>query len=533
MKSNNQKRKRRTYARRSSSKKAASTKTIKEKSTIKPEEKELNQKEDMKKENKNDEGILYYSLEESKDKENNVNQENNTSLNEEKEDVLDDINNLNTSSSLSDLNPFNPSSLDDLEIANDNVLSSNFGDNKTDDIKSDDLKETNENNLSSKLDNIFTGNSDEYKKYDFSNSSSDDNNDSNNNSNNKSKFYLSYERRLGLNIIAIIILIFLSITMFILSITVSSRSTIAYNENNDLNYNITLKENDYYNDSNLNNNMQYIASLIDDVNVSFNYNFNASEAFDYTYTYYIKSEVRITDNEDTSRVIYSKVDKLTSESTVTNKDSRNFNINQSVSVNYSDYNDLAKQFKSTYGISADSNLILSLCLEIKDQTGNVIRSIDTDNTMTLTIPLTEQLVHATSDYKKNNKISDVTVYQDFSITNKFSFILSIIILLSAIVSIVNLVIFVKKTTKKKTIYEITLQKILREYDRVIVNSKKAIDVTGDVIDVNSFNELLDVRDNIEKPIIFYELHKGQKSVFIVRSDTGIYRYILKLFDLEK
>ena len=50
--------------------------------------------------------------------------------------------------------------------------------------------------------------------------------------------------------------------------------------------------------------------------------------------------------------------------------------------------------------------------------------------------------------------------------------------------------------------------------------------------VNSFEELLDVRDNLEKPILFYEIHKGQKSLFVVKSGNISYRYVLKLADLE-
>ena len=93
----------------------------------------------------------------------------------------------------------------------------------------------------------------------------------------------------------------------------------------------------------------------------------------------------------------------------------------------------------------------------------------------------------------------------------------------------------RKTSAKKSLYDVTLSKILREYDRVIVNSKKIIDLNNEkeIIDVNSFTELLDVRDNLEKPIIFSEVHKGQKSVFIVKTSNETYRYVLKLADLEK
>ena len=90
--------------------------------------------------------------------------------------------------------------------------------------------------------------------------------------------------------------------------------------------------------------------------------------------------------------------------------------------------------------------------------------------------------------------------------------------------------FINKTSPKKTLYDLTLAKILREYDRVIVNSKKIVNMDGDV---KSFNELLDVRDNIEKPIIFSEVHKGLKSIFIVKTSNETYRYVLKLADLER
>lgn len=349
----------------------------------------------------------------------------------------------------------------------------------------------------------------------------------------KSSFYLSYEKRLVLNIVSIIVLFMLSFVIFLSSISIKSRSSVVYNQSSNLSYDVTLKDNDYYNDDNLSENMQYIASLIDYIDVDFNYYFSASSSFDYTYTYYIESYVSVTDGDDTSNVIYSKTDKLTEPITVANDNSSSFNISQTVRVNYDEYNDLVKEFKSTYGLSADSNLVLSLRLEIKDKQGTVIRSSSASDTTRITIPLTQQLVSIKLNSEDINNSNNINVYQDFSIRNKFTFVLSIIVLLSALASIVRLIIFIKKTTRKKNAYENALAKILREYDRVIVNAKKLPIISGEVIDVKSFNELLDVRDNIEQPIIFYELHKGQKSIFIVKSEVNTYRYILKLPDLEK
>ena len=93
--------------------------------------------------------------------------------------------------------------------------------------------------------------------------------------------------------------------------------------------------------------------------------------------------------------------------------------------------------------------------------------------------------------------------------------------------------FINKTSPKKTLYDLTLAKILREYDRVIVDSKKIVYMDGEVLDVKSFIELLDVRDIIEIPIIFSEVHKGLKSIFIVKTANENYRYVLKMADLER
>ena len=166
----------------------------------------------------------------------------------------------------------------------------------------------------------------------------------------------------------------------------------------------------------------------------------------------------------------------------------------------------------------------------------MIRSYESSDAMKLKIPLTEQMIDITMDSKSvNNDNNNARVYKDFSISNKVTFILSFVSFIISITFVVKLLLFMRKTSAKKSLYDVTLSKILREYDRVIVNSKKIVDLNNEkeIIDVNSFTELLDVRDNLEKPIIFSEVHKGQKSVFIVKTSNETYRYVLKLADLEK
>ncbi len=353
------------------------------------------------------------------------------------------------------------------------------------------------------------------------------------NSSSLGKLYLSYNSRLLINVFGIAIFLILGFILFVSSISIKARSSVLYRQVSNLDYKVYLKQNDYYKEPYLNKNMRYIASLIDNVDVNFNYNFMVNQNINYKYTYYIKADVTVADSEDKTKVIYSKSDKLTDYKTVVKDNSTGFTINENIKVNYADYNDLVKAFKSSYAISASSNLVLSLHVGIEDGKGNIIKNIDSNDVMKLTVPLTEQMINISMDYNEVNNSDNARIYKDFSISNNVTLILSIISIIISIVFIVRLLLFLRKTTSKKTVYDTTLSRILREYDRVIVNSKKMVNISEDVIDVKNFNELLDVRDNLEKPIIFSEIHKGQKSVFIVRTANETYRYILKLVDLEK
>ena len=345
--------------------------------------------------------------------------------------------------------------------------------------------------------------------------------------------YLDYKTRLIINISGVVLFVSLFLIFLITSISINEKGNINYKQASNLDYKVYLKPNNYYSEKYLDKNMQYIASLIDNVDVNFNYNFRANEEINYKYTYYVKSEVRVANSDDSTKVIYSKSDRVTEPVTLSKENSLGFDINQNIKVDYNKYNDQIKSFKSSYLINADSNLILSLCVGVEDQKGNKIKDINTNEVMSLNIPLTQQMINISMNYKETNNSNNAKIYKDFNISNKVLFAFSILSLIGTLIYIVLLVMFLRKTSTKKTIYDITLSKILREYDRVIVNSRKPIAITGEIIELSSFNELLDVRDNLEKPIIFKEIHKGQKSVFVVKNGDETYRYVLKLADLEK
>ena len=87
---------------------------------------------------------------------------------------------------------------------------------------------------------------------------------------------------------------------------------------------------------------------------------------------------------------------------------------------------------------------------------------------------------------------------------------------------------------KKNNYDKRLEKILTEYDRIIVETTTFEKVNPDkIIKIKKFEELVDVRDNLKIPIMFYNVVAHQKSLFYIVYNEKMYLYTLKAVDINK
>ena len=114
-------------------------------------------------------------------------------------------------------------------------------------------------------------------------------------------------------------------------------------------------------------------------------------------------------------------------------------------------------------------------------------------------------------------------------------LVGIAFLVGGVIVVIRLIVLGYKVVNGPTsTYEKKLSQILAEYDRVIVISRSEynIDPNKQFIKVDSFYELLDARDTLEKPII-YEKVNSVKSFFYVEDNDRIYRYAMKESDFEK
>lgn len=310
-------------------------------------------------------------------------------------------------------------------------------------------------------------------------------------------------------------------------------SQLFYNETSNLDYKVCLKENDYFNEQCLDKDRQYVANIIDYLDVEFKYVFNASDLFNYKYNYQITAKIIATEKGDSTKILYSKEEILFNSTEYNMSDSNGFSIREKLNINYGKYNDIIKAFKRDYTLSLDSKLVITLHVDLLGKYDDIDKEIASSKDIAMTIPLSEQTINIALDYEDINDSEVVKSKITFEFSDILFYLLCAISLIVDIFAVIKLIQFINKITKNKSLYEKTVEKIMREYNQIIVETKKVPVLDNQrVIEVASFDELIDAREVIGKPILAVKIN-SQKMCFVISSGDELYRFVLKAIDLEK
>jgi hypothetical protein len=129
----------------------------------------------------------------------------------------------------------------------------------------------------------------------------------------------------------------------------------------------------------------------------------------------------------------------------------------------------------------------------------------------------------TTNYDKS---TSYVLYKDVSsVKNKKVAILYVFTLL------ISLLLFITNKDKlilnNKTYYTKTLNKILKDYNDIIVEvSSEANFKKLEILDIKKFEDMVDIEEELKSPILLYEIEKNKKSLFVVVHNNYAYRYIL-------
>lgn len=342
--------------------------------------------------------------------------------------------------------------------------------------------------------------------------------------------YISYNKRILKKLLIIMLVTILTAVLFSFSLQVKNSESLHFQEKGNASYNVLLKNNDFYESQTQNENMSYVSSLIDKINIKYNYNFLIRKKVDFEIEYDVIGKLVIEDSENKSKY-YEKEYTIAQKEINKKSNVDHFTVNKDVQIDYDYYNDIANTFRSKYGISAES--YLEVIFKSKRKIDN--HTVTNDANISLKIPLSKRAINIKIDTNKfNDTRTEKINNKEIKIKNIFLFIVSIIGLLTDLFLITLLIIYINKTSVKKTKYEKTLAKILKEYDRFICNIKRIPNLEElTKVEVKSFQELLDVRDNVNKAIMYYEIVKRRKCMFYIIDNNEMYIYTMKEADFEE
>lgn len=335
------------------------------------------------------------------------------------------------------------------------------------------------------------------------------------------------------SILPTIILLIATYLCFEESVTLNRNGRVVkYKETGNIDYKVYLKDNNYYDESYLNSGMQYVASLINTINVKFNYKVKASENMDFSDKYRVVGELIITDEDDSSKILYRKKENLIDDKVI-NIESAEFKIEEETDIDYEKYTTIVEEYKKNLGLDVSSKLIVRLETTAEGIIEEEKASID--NKIQMIIPLSESTINIKIDTDKIKSDGTIgNVYSSFKINNENLFMVFIFLSIVSILSIIlDIYIYIKYF--KNDIYKSTVNSILREYDRLIVTGKVSIDEANYPTKIYpvTFEEMVDAARNLDVPIMHYEPIPGEKSFFVIVKDDTIYKYRLTRAFLER
>lgn len=347
------------------------------------------------------------------------------------------------------------------------------------------------------------------------------------------QLYIGFSTRILILCILFIFGIVMAITFFVGATETKVNNVVAYSSSN-IDYKVYLKDNTFYETNILPADMEYVASLIDYIDVDIDYKITSTEKMNYNYTYSIETITKVYGDSSKTKVLFQKSNTILEDKTLNVKDTDNVSIKENIKIDYNEYNLLIASFKTSYSLTSVSDVTVILHVKATGNDEVVNKNVNINENAELVIPLTEKTVDVKIAKSPAFTYNVVDSSENFVIKNKRYVVYSSVLAIISLLLLIKILKMKNVTIKKSTKYSKKLKRILRDYDLIIANVNHSIDESKyEIINVASFEELKDVHDNIGTPILFNEIHKGQKSSFIIVKDNFLYKYVLKAVDLDK
>ena len=322
-----------------------------------------------------------------------------------------------------------------------------------------------------------------------------------------------------------VILLIISAVLIIMYFKLSKNEYNKYTENAKVDYKVNLKENEFYEEDYLDENSNIIASLIKNIEVNFKYNLNLEANQEYTYNYKILAKTNVRKSSNTNS-IYETTDELLVKDNQTSN-SKKLEISENLTIDYEKYNEKINKFINLYNLdNTTSTLELEMYVNVINKyDGNQIN--EESKVMTLSIPLTTKTVDISIG-------SNVVADEGKALLKKSEYEnITYVLWIGIILGVLGVIIFIRfikyilDTRSAETMYDQQLKIILFNYKSYIQKANNVINKEEyKVIQINTFNEILGLRDTMQAPILMYTDENEDRTEFMIMNEGILYVYVL-------
>ena len=323
-------------------------------------------------------------------------------------------------------------------------------------------------------------------------------------------------------ILAIIVAIALIASLFAYY-SLNKTYYIDYTEDADVNYRVYLKENDFYGKDYLEGGQAYVASLIDRVVADLQYELNIdADGVEYEYSYGIVAHLLITDENTNVTVLDKSYPIKENVSVVETKD--RVEINETVEIDYGEYNAFATRFFDQLKLSKndfETTLVVTMAVSVRGAAAELETDATNEYDVSVNIPLTLDVVEINIGTSVPTGESKVLACKNAINTEVFKRIATVCAFIEAVMLII-LIAFVYLTRNDDINYNIKVKRIVNAYRSFIQKINNEFDTTGyQLLLVDTFNEMLAIRDTIQSPVLMSENEDQTMTRFLIPTNTKI------------
>lgn len=308
--------------------------------------------------------------------------------------------------------------------------------------------------------------------------------------------------------------------------TVESYTAFPYTLESTIDYQVHLRPNNLYEKPSIGPGRAYLSSLTDYIDTKFSYLFSAESAAELRGEYYVTATIKaLTGRGEQNYLVWEKNFPLLPLETF-EVDGTEVILQKNVVVPFAHYVALTENIVEETGFSPSSlNLEVDYHVALTADTpdGTVVEEAGPK----LTIPLVGKIF--TVEGSQEDEVTGGIEATRIVPTPYYQEAKTGLTALSIVLGLFLLVFFLMTVAKEEdSIAEKKLSRLLKQYrDRIVESAEKiSFPSHGNILTVSSFDGLLKVADELEKPIVYQNEQYGQdcEHSFFVFSDECTYRF---------